>query len=556
MTRLLTSMILLIIFSFVHGQSLNTTFLGSYDDNSLLIQSGIQYNDIWGYASGGKEFAIIGTREKILFLDVTNPANITPISYITPGGNSTWRDMKTFGTYAYAVADRGSEGLLTFDLSDIDKSTNPTVTQVNQQNALFTRAHNVFIDTDNGILYVLGANVANADIIIYELNTNPANPTHVKTVDLPGNYIHDAYVKNHIAYCSHGGNGLFVYDMSNITIPADGSGAFTELGRIDIYNHQGYNHSSWASGDYIVFADETHGKPLKMVDASDWEDMQIIDFFQSNQLGVPNPTTSVGSIPHNPFIIGNLCIVSYYHDGVVFYDISDPNNVSEVGYYDTETSNTTYSNYAGCWGVYPFLPSGRIIASDVLNGLQVLEISSSLSALTILPVTWKSISAQVVNKQVKLDWSTGEELNNKGFWVQKQNNKGKFEDLGFILPNTNKTYTYWDESPYVGQNIYRIAQEDYDGTISYSSLASATIKGDETKWMLFPNPIFEGTSIVLETEKASPFRGDLFDIHGRLIQQYSILSPSTKHTLVLPNLIPGCYLLKGDESEWMKVMIK
>jgi hypothetical protein len=135
-------------------------------------------------------------------------------------------------------------------------------------------------------------------------------------------------------------------------------------------------------GNTIVFADETHGSPLTSADISDLSEIEILDYFQSNQLGISNPTSPTGSVPHNPFILGNLLVASYYHDGVVFYDLTDPANVQEVGYYDTEPDNTNYSGYDGCWGVYPFLPSGRIIASDVLNGLFVLEMSSALINLT------------------------------------------------------------------------------------------------------------------------------------------------------------------------------
>jgi hypothetical protein len=70
--------------------------------------------------------------------------------------------------------------------------------------------------------------------------------------------------------------------------------------------------------------------------------------------------------------------VSYYHDGVQVYDISDPMNPVNIAYYDTYTQHTNYNGYQGCWGVYPFLPSGIILASDFENGLFVLDGSSLL----------------------------------------------------------------------------------------------------------------------------------------------------------------------------------
>ena len=87
---------------------------------------------------------------------------------------------------------------------------------------------------------------------------------------------------------------------------------------------------------------------------------------------------------HNPFIIGDLVYVSYYEDGVQVFDISDPMAPQQVAYFDTWLDNTEYNTTQGCWGVYPFLPSGRIIASDSSNGLFLLELDESVNTTEIV----------------------------------------------------------------------------------------------------------------------------------------------------------------------------
>ena len=52
-------------------------------------------------------------------------------------------------------------------------------------------------------------------------------------------------------------------------------------------------------------------------------------------------------------------------------DASRPENLVEIGNYDTWQSNTT--GFHGAWGAYPFLPSGLILVSDIESGLYVLE---------------------------------------------------------------------------------------------------------------------------------------------------------------------------------------
>lgn len=342
--------------------SWNMVRLYQYDDNTLPVSSGVTYNDCWGYVDpSGNEYAIVGSLQKVFFFNVTNPAAVQLVTSFTPGATSIWRDFKTYGQYAYGSADQGGEGLLVFNLSGLPN----TVTMTNYTNG-FQRAHNIFIDVPNGKLYVAGSNTRNNGLIVYDLAANPANPPICASIALPGGYVHDVHVVNNIAYCNHGFNGMYIYNFANCTNPV-------ELGHIVGYPNNGYNHSGWLApdGDHYVMADETHGSPLKWMDVSDPTDIQITDYFDSNLLGV------TGSIVHNPFILGNLVYTAYYHDGVQVFDASNPNNVVKVAYFDTNTANTNYNDYLGSWGVYPYLPSGRIIASDVNTGFHLLTMPSS-----------------------------------------------------------------------------------------------------------------------------------------------------------------------------------
>jgi hypothetical protein len=94
---------------------------------------------------------------------------------------------------------------------------------------------------------------------------------------------------------------------------------------------------------------------------------------------LPHPKTT----PHNPSVKGQFAFISCYEDGLFIYDVSDPTNPSRAGYFDTYEqggANTgVYGpiNYRGNWGNYPFLPSGHIIATDMQNGLFILDASAA-----------------------------------------------------------------------------------------------------------------------------------------------------------------------------------
>lgn len=505
--------------------SQNMSLLANWDDNTLPVHSGLVYNDIWGYAADGREYAILGSAQKVHFIDVTNPAGVINIAAFAGGASSIWRDMKTYGQYAYSVADQGTEGLMIFDLSNLPAS----VTKVSQITTFFVRAHNIFIDTQTGRLYIAGGNSAPNGIIVLDLNSDPANPTLLANVSLPGGYVHDVYVENNQAYCSHGSNGLHVYDMTIPTSPM-------ELGAITDYPEIGYNHSSWRSGNYLVFADETHGRGLKCVDVSDLSDMVITDIFRSTLLA-PSYTNS---IVHNPFILGNYCYVSYYHEGVQVFDISNPDDVVRIAYYDTYPTNTNYSGYEGCWGVYPFLPSGRILGSDITNGLFVLQLSFSP-----LPVEWGLLQAQEERGDIVISWSTLTETGQCEFTVERSADGRSFVALGTLAgpaqPSLSElNYSFRDRQPIDGVNYYRIRQTDPDGSIFWSEIVSAEVAMLEKGFLIYPAIVPEGREFNLSLPPGQ-WHVALYQNNGQCFFQQHL--SGGRSVWPTDRLLPGVYIL-------------
>ncbi len=343
--------------------SLNMTLQSSWDEPGLPSFGSFKYNDIWGYTDcEGREYAILGSLRYIHFFDITDPAEPVEVYRHDTGSNSIWRDFKTYRDYAYAVAEQGSPGLLVFDLSQLPD----TVLLARQLTDRFTSAHNIYIDEAAGRLYTAGSNGLSGGTQIYNLKQNPGNPVFLANVPLPLGYIHDIHVRNNIGYCSHGQNGLAIYDFSN-------PNQLRQLGSLTSYPQQGYNHSSWLSedGNQLVMADETFGTSLKLLDVSDPGNVEVLSLFRSALLA----PTHTNSIAHNPFIRGQYAVVSYYDDGVQVFDMANPDSIKQVAYYDTYPQGQSYSA-DGCWGVYPFFPSGNIIASDITNGLFILSADS------------------------------------------------------------------------------------------------------------------------------------------------------------------------------------
>jgi choice-of-anchor B domain-containing protein len=342
--------------------SLNMTRLARWDDDALPTVSSInlQYSGCWGLAVNGHEYAVIGGAAHILFFDVTEPTQPELIGKYPRPSATLWREFKSYKNRIYAVSDQTSEGLTIFDMTNAPD----TIAVTYSSNEFFTNAHTIALDTASGRVYLNGTSVA--ELVVLDVSQNPDQPTLLSAKFLAGGYIHDSYVRGDTVYASSGFSGYYIYDFTDPQNPDTLAAISTG----------GYNHNSWVNveGTHAYYTEEIPaGRPVQIVDLQNLANNELsiagafLDSFLFPGAGQP--------IPHNVFIKDNLLFNSQYEDGVVVYDISDPVNPVLAGRYDTHPQNQKYNGYFGCWGNYPWLPSGTIIASDMQNGLQLLKLN-------------------------------------------------------------------------------------------------------------------------------------------------------------------------------------
>lgn len=344
-----------------------------FDPNATGTSSiGSQYSSCWGFRNpDNKEYAILGGANGTYFIEVTIPDNPQLRDYV-PGflNNCIWREYKTYQNYAYMVSDDGNDNR--FQIVDVSFLPD-SVHLVHNSDSILVKSHTIYVD--NGLLYggsVLRKNNVYHSLAVFDLTQTPEKPQFLRALndDFPFiTTVHDMFVRNDTVYASCGYQGFYVFKY-NRTI-----NQFTLIGNLTSYPDAGYNHSSWITpnGKTMVFADEVpNDLALKIINVEDLGDIQVKSTFKSN-----------GATPHNPYILNDQTLVmSYYEDGIRMYNISDPQNPQLTGYFDTYPQNgSTYGSYAykGCWGAYPFLPSGILLASDMQNGLFVLKMDEALN---------------------------------------------------------------------------------------------------------------------------------------------------------------------------------
>ncbi len=364
-----TLLLLSLLTTLALSQPFEGSLLGRWHDDGLVGSRFYDnaYNEVWGLAVNGHEYGIIGSTWGTHFIDVTDPAHpfeAFRIAGAAQGNGIVHRDYHDYHCLLYAVSDEGQSTLQIMDISQLPD----TVTVLYDSDSLIIRSHNIFIDTSAGKLYTLATRLheGGAALAIFDLLENPLKPRFLAQYhvfgDLSVSHVHDAYVRNNIAYLNCGRNGFAIVDFTDPLKPRTLSTLHP-----DEYPQAGYNHSGWLGdkGAYYYMADETHGSPMKVIDVRDKNFIQPVNTFKAF-------SQSPNSIPHNQIVNGKFLYVSHYYDGLQVFDLTVPDTPKQYMYYPT-TQLPNKRSYKGAWGVYPFLPSGNILVSDMQEGLFIIK---------------------------------------------------------------------------------------------------------------------------------------------------------------------------------------
>ncbi|MGH2569382.1 MAG: choice-of-anchor B family protein, partial [Bacteroidota bacterium] len=338
-------------------QSLNVQMLGNYQGHKEINPQGTYFSSVWGYTdANGREYGILGTYRGTSVVDLTYlPDSLHEAAFIPgPTSSYSYREFKTYLNYLYIVSEGGS-GVQIVDLSGLPNSVRIVGSS---QTSTFTRAHT--ISEASGYLYVNGGNatVGEKDIggtLILSL----ANPEQPFDVGMFGeHYVHDSYTRRDTMFAA----GIFGVGLSILDVRDKGS-----LVLLKTIQYPGSGtHNAWTTDDgkYVMTTDEIGSTPktLKVWDIRDLNTVSKVAEWN------PRPAETI----HNVCVKGSYAYIAYYKAGLLIADISDPHNPALAGFYDTYPGSDA-SVFNGAWGVYPYLPSGRILVSDMQTGLYVFS---------------------------------------------------------------------------------------------------------------------------------------------------------------------------------------
>jgi hypothetical protein len=118
-----------------------------------------------------------------------------------------------------------------------------------------------------------------------------------------------------------------------------------------------------------------------------------------------------------------------------------------------------------------------------------------------VPVELTSFAASSNGAEVELSWTTATETNNQGFQVERLNEGGTFEQIGYVAgfgtTTEPKAYSFIDSKLEAGSYIYRLKQIDFNGSYEYSNEVNVdvTLPLEYTLEQNYPNPFNPSTTI-------------------------------------------------------------
>ena len=160
----------------------------------------------------------------------------------------------------------------------------------------------------------------------------------------------------------------------------------------------------------------------------------------------------------------------------------------------------------------------------------------------VLPVSLSNFKANKTGVTNQLTWTTESETNNKGYDIQRQNQSGAWETLGFVNGNGKASiYTFEDKTP-LSISYYRLRQVDFDGTETLSKVVSVS-QSTKGHISLTPNPTSDNVNIQLNQNHVlnATTTAVLYDMTGRQVLTQSTTSEAFQ--LDLSNLAKGMYML-------------
>lgn len=222
-------------------------------------------------------------------------------------------------------------------------------------------------------------------------------------------------------------------------------------------------------------------------------------------------------------------------------------------------------------------PGSHVESSDKINLWAIRDLTfndllnrnftvGSFRTLSVLPVTWLSLSAKAQDNFKRISWSVAQEKDNEKFEIYNSSDPNKdWTKIGEVTSDGNSdvpvSYSFVDRSMIkAAASYYQIRQVDFSGKWSWSHVVRLEndLQYSTDQFAIFPNPHSYG-NVTVRFPKAfysEKILANIYSSQGVLISSFSFNEVEFSEKLKM--LLPGLYLIhfsNGRSSlhtKWIK----
>jgi hypothetical protein len=188
----------------------------------------------------------------------------------------------------------------------------------------------------------------------------------------------------------------------------------------------------------------------------------------------------------------------------------------------------------------------------VVDGVQNTKASFSLQfGGTVLPIRLSGFSGKIIRDFNELKWTVEYATDVKQLVLERSadgiNFTGLYKIDGNNIPRDN---IYNDTRPFSGNNYYRLATENVNGSVDYSNIVHL-VRNDKFLASVYPNPASGTINVQVSSEEIKKINFDLYNNAGQLVRSQSntIQRGAQFISLGAEKLAKGTYFLKiSDEN--------
>ena len=177
--------------------------------------------------------------------------------------------------------------------------------------------------------------------------------------------------------------------------------------------------------------------------------------------------------------------------------------------------------------------------------------------LKALPVTFTSIKAYRVDKNINVEWRVENEMNVKQYEVEKSTNGTQFTTMAIQAATANggssSVYVSTDIKPVEGYNYYRVKSVDINGKTAYTNVVKVLMGSLKQDITIYPNPITDGMiHLQLTNQPGGTYGIRLLNTLGQVIVSKEVTHVEGSSTELIKwdyNLAHGMYKLEVTKPD-------